>query len=173
MAPARNYELTFLTATVLEWKHLLANDTYKDIIINSLRFFVINKKIQLNAFVIMNNHMHLIWHIFHPYTKEEVQGGFLRFTAKSIIKDLKQTNAELLNTHKVDLADRKYQIWERNPLSIDIWSESVLKQKLDYIHNNPVKAGYCSYPEEYKYSTATLYSSKPSGWEDFITPCYL
>ena len=53
-----------------------------------------------------------------------------------------------------------------------VWTEEVLKQKLDYIHNNPVKAGICTYPEDYRFSSAALYYGKPSEW-DFITLCYL
>jgi putative transposase len=55
------YYPQFFTATILEWKHLLADDTHKDIIINNLKFLVKEKRIILNAFVIMSNHMHLIW----------------------------------------------------------------------------------------------------------------
>ena len=52
------YYPQFFTATILEWKHLLADDKHKDIIINSLKFLVAEKRIILNAFVIMSNHMH-------------------------------------------------------------------------------------------------------------------
>jgi REP element-mobilizing transposase RayT len=172
MSSARRYELTFFTATILQWQPLLDNEQNKDIIINSLRFLVAQNRIQLNAFVIMNNHLHLIWHILHPYKKEDVQRDFLGFTAKCIIKHLKDENPTMLNKHYVNAKDRKYQIWERNALSVDIYSEEVLMQKLNYIHTNPVNAGYTSCAEEYKYSTAALYNSMPNTW-DFVTPCYL
>jgi putative transposase len=171
MPSARKYELTFFTATILEWRPLLAYDAYKDIVVDSLRFHVKNNRVQLTAFVIMNNHLHLIWHILHPNKKEDVQRGFLGFTAKAIIRHLKSSHPEILSGHLTNATDRKYQIWERNALSVDIWSEEVLRQKLDYIHNNPVKAGLCVYPEDYKYSTAALYNGLPHEWE-FVTPCY-
>ena len=53
--------------------------------------------------------------------------------------------------------DRMYQFWERNPLSVDLHSHDVFMQKLEYIHWNPVKAGLCSYPEGYHYSSARFY----------------
>ena len=53
----------FFTATILEWKHLLANDTYKDIIISSLKFLVNDGRVIIYGFVIMPNHIHLIWQI--------------------------------------------------------------------------------------------------------------
>ena len=51
----------FCTATILEWKHLLKPNEYKNIIIESLQLLVVDKRINLYAFAIMSNHMHLIW----------------------------------------------------------------------------------------------------------------
>jgi len=61
----------------------------------------------------------------------------------------------VLEKFKVKASDRTYQIWERNALSLSLWNQTVLKQKLDYIHRNPVVAGLCSFPEEYKLSITT------------------
>ncbi|MDX2195300.1 MAG: transposase, partial [Cytophagales bacterium] len=64
--------------------------------------------------------------------------------------------------------DRKYQIWERNPLSIELRTKEVSEQKLDYIHLNPVKAGICHSSIEYKYSSAKFYELNQEEW-DFLT----
>jgi REP element-mobilizing transposase RayT len=172
MASSRRYEVDYFTATILEWKFLLSNDLYKDIIVGSIRHLVMEKRITMHAFVVMNNHMHFLWHTLHPNKKEDVQRDLLKFTAQMMIKDLRNNNTVLLQEFYVGAKDRKYQIWERNPLTVPIWSEQVLKQKLDYIHNNPVKAGLCARAEDYKYSTAAFYG----GGEDafgFITPMFL
>jgi len=68
----------------------------------------------------------------------------------------------------VKAKDRKYQFWERNPLSVEIWSEKVLLQKLKYIHENPVRAGICKYPDDYKYSSVLLYKFGKDNW-GFLT----
>jgi REP element-mobilizing transposase RayT len=172
MTLARKYDLTFFTATILEWKPLLLDDLYKDVVVNSLRFLATEKRIEVHAFAIMINHIHIIWRIVEPYKKENVHQALLGFTAKTFIKDLQQKNSHHLESYRVNARDRKYQIWERNPLSVSIWTEEVLKQKLNYIHLNPVKAGYCEYPETYKYSTARLYDGMTSDW-DFVVPCFL
>jgi putative transposase len=70
----------------------------------------------------------------------------------------------------VQAKDRKYQVWERNSLGIPIWSEQVLWQKLEYIHRNPVAAGLCKYPEEFKYSSAGFYYQSEKYW-DFLVHC--
>ena len=158
MPSGKKYDLHFFTATILEWKHLLADDRYKNMILDSLQYLVTNNRIHLHAYVIMSNHLHLLWHIVHPHKREDVQRDFLKFTAQMMLKDLRNNNSDLLNGLYVGAKDRKYQVWERNPLTVEIWSENVMKQKLDYIHNNPVKAGLVKQPEEYQFSSASYYS---------------
>ena len=155
----KQYNAYYTTATILEWKYLLKHDKYKDIILDSLKYLVEKRRIILNAFVIMNNHMHLIWQIVEPNELSAVQRDFLRFVAQNIKYDLKKHHPNELKRYKVDAADREYQIWERNPLSVEIWSEWVMRQKLNYIHQNPVRANLVSDPEKYKYSSAYFYKT--------------
>lgn len=154
----------FFTATILEWKPLLAQDRYKDKIIKSLQFLVKEKRIRLNAFVIMINHIHLIWQALPGQTPEKIQHSLLKYTAQEIKLDLQRYNAELLFQFKVIAKDRDYQFWERNSLSIELRSAKVFIQKLEYLHNNPVKAGLCISPGDYYYSSARYYET---GIDDF------
>ena len=147
----------FFTATILQWKPLLQYDAYKEIIIDGLRYAVKHKRVNLDAFVIMSNHIHIVWQQLPPYDKTQVQLGFMKYTAQKIKFDLQKTNPRFLEQFKVNKKDREYQIWKRRPLSIDLFTEKVYWQKIDYIHENPVKAGLCKYPEEYKYSSAKYY----------------
>ncbi|HEX4374564.1 MAG TPA: transposase, partial [Puia sp.] len=110
-----------------------------------------------NAFVIMNNHLHIIWQIKSGHKKENVQRDLLKFTGQQIKEDMIRNHPLVLKHFEVNAKDRKYQFWERNSLSIDLYSEKVFLQKLEYIHANPVKAGLCLLPEEYKYSSAGYY----------------
>jgi len=73
------YHAQFFTATILEWKHLLKEDKYKDIIIESLRFLVKEKRATVYAFVIMSNHIHLVWQVQAGHKKENVQRDFLKY----------------------------------------------------------------------------------------------
>jgi len=151
------YHPQYFTATILNWQHLLKPDKYKAIIIQSLQFLVKEKRIELNAFTIMSNHIHLIWQAQHGHVKENIQRDFLKYTSQTIKRDLELNHPEVLNFFEVGLKDRKYQIWQRNPLSIDLWTKEIFIQKLEYIHNNPITAGLCIYPEQYKYSSAKFY----------------
>jgi putative transposase len=158
----------FFTATNLEWKPLLQPDKYKDIIISSIDFLVRDKRVILYGFVIMNNHIHIIWQMQPGIKRDAVQRDFLKFTAQKIKKDMLRYHRNELLQFKVNAEDRKFQFWERNPLSIDLWSREVLIQKLNYLHQNPVRAGLCTRAEEYKYSSALFYETGDDNW-GFLT----
>ncbi|MEO6252450.1 MAG: transposase [Ferruginibacter sp.] len=149
----------FYTATINKWKHLLNDDKHKEIIIDSLRFMVTQKRVELNAYVIMSNHIHIIWQPQFGFTPSDIQSSFMKYTAQQLKRSLK-ANKDFLNEFKVEKYDREYQIWKRKPLSIELFTQEVFMQKLEYIHSNPVNAGLCSYPEEYKYSSASFYQSE-------------
>jgi putative transposase len=82
-----------------------------------------------------------------------------RYTAQQIIKILRNENPGLLEKLRVNAADRKYQVWERNPLSVELISDGVIEQKFNYIHMNPVREKWklCVLAHEYKYSSAGYY----------------
>jgi REP element-mobilizing transposase RayT len=96
MAGLTEYHPQFFTATILEWKPLLSEDKYKDVIISSLQFLVQNKRVAVYGFVIMANHMHIIWQIAEGYKRENVQRDFLKYTAQKIKQDLLLTNKDIL-----------------------------------------------------------------------------
>jgi REP element-mobilizing transposase RayT len=141
----------FITVTCMEWTHVLAEDRLKDIVIESLRYLAKEKRVYVYAFVLMSNHFHLIWQMVEDHKREDVQRDFLKYTGQQILKTLRNENSPLLVKLLVEAKDRKFQVWERNSLSVSLWSGKVFNQKLEYIHNNPVKAGLCINPEDYKY----------------------
>ncbi len=162
------YPPDFITITCLEWKRVLADDHIKDIIIDSLNFLVKRQRIHLYSFVIMDNHFHLIWQMRGDYERQDVQRDFLKYTGQQILQTLKRERIPIYEELLVNARDRKYQVWERNSLSISLYSFAVFMQKLNYVHNNPVVAGICNTAVEYKYSSAAFYYKSDSTW-DFLT----
>jgi REP element-mobilizing transposase RayT len=162
--------VAFFTATVLEWKQLLKPDKYKALIVESLRFLVGHERVTVYGFVIMPNHLHLLWRIKEPHLRENVQRDFLKFTAQQIRFDLEKNHPQVLEKFFVGAKDRKYQIWERNPLSVYCYTPAVLMQKLHYIHHNPVQEKWklAAVPEEYEFSSARFYAGN-SGSFGFLT----
>ncbi len=103
----------FFTVTIYEWQPVLADDQYKEIIIESLQFLVTKKRIELNAFVIMHNHIHLIWQALNDFTPSAIQASFMKYTAQQIKRSIIKNNPDILASFKVNKYDRDYQIWKR------------------------------------------------------------
>ena len=81
----------------------------------------------------------------------------MKYTGQQIKRSLIKNDLNKLSDFKVNKYDREYQIWKRKPLGIELLNASMFKQKLEYIHYNPVRAGLCNVPEEYHYSSAKFY----------------
>lgn len=156
------HPIQFFTAACNDWQRLLLDDRYKDIVIKALRHRISLKQIKVSAFVIMPNHIHLIWRIQNEFKLEDVQRDFLKFTAKEIMSVMKQEKGKKSwNSLYVDLKDRKFQVWKRNSMSIDLFSEKFFWQKLEYIHDNPCQPHWnlAIDPQSYRYSSATYYET--------------
>ena len=151
----------FITITCLNWLPVLKNDLHKEIIIEAFKTRVDKQHVTINAFVLMPNHMHIIWQLHDGIIKQDYQRDFLKFTARSFLNFMKMTDNPLIEQLKVSAADRKFQVWQRNSLSIDLFTEKVYIQKLNYIHNNPVhpKWRLSDLPENYRFSSAKFYET--------------
>ncbi|MDW8211886.1 MAG: transposase [Cytophagales bacterium] len=152
----------FYTATILCWQHLLKLDKYKDIIIRSLQHLTKHQKIRVYGFVIMPNHVHLIWEMLASNGKEMPHASFMKYTAHQFLEDLRVHHPEVLRYFEVtNTTSRRYQFWERNSLPVPLFSHEVLEQKLTYIHNNPLQEKWqlADDPSSYRYSSAAFYET--------------
>ena len=165
-----NYQnLYFTTATILEWKHLLKDDVCKTIITDSLTFLRKEERAYIHGFVIMPNHIHLIWSIPEKNVLTDVKAALLSYTAHEFKKHLKQNHPSVLERFLVNSKDRKYQFWERNAFSFPIYHDAMFYQKLKYIHENPCaeKWNLADSPEGYKFSSAFM--GYPSAFWPFVS----
>jgi len=151
----------FITASIHNFVHLLKSDDFKEIIMSSLSNLYARKLLSVYGFVIMPNHIHIIWreHFEYNTSKETVRGAFFKFTAHQFLKHLQENNKRKLVDFWVDKSDRKYQFWNRNPYGIEIYTDKVFEQKLNYIHNNPIQQKWklVESSMEYKYSSIRFY----------------
>ena len=159
-------DLYFTTVTVQNWYPLLRDDVNKEILIDAFRFVVNKQRAQIWAFVIMDTHFHIVWQILAPNKLCEVQRDLLKFTAQMMRKRiLDEGNESLLRRFITNASDRYVQIWKRRSLSIEIYYDNVLQQKVNYIHNNVRKKG--GDDVLYKYSSAFYYATGIRNW-DFL-----
>jgi len=149
----------FYTATILDWVHLLEADKFKQIVLNSLIHLVEKEKLIIYGFVIMPNHIHIIWENKAMNGKEMPSASFMKFTGHAFLDELRKTNDPMLDRFKVDRNSRNYQFWQRNSLPIVMYSRKILEQKLDYTHTNPTQIHWnlVTDPNDYYYSSCSFY----------------
>lgn len=159
-------EIYFWTATIHNWIPILKNEPFSQVIIDSLSYLNEKNKIDVFAFIIMPNHIHIIWRIKEMNGKETPQGSFLKHTAHRFKKLLIQSNPDLMSKFKVKKSNKEYEFWQRDPLAVYLYSKDVAFQKLDYIHNNPLADHWnlVNDPSDYKYSSCRYYEL---GQKDF------
>jgi putative transposase len=158
--------IEFFTATCLNWQNLLCTDAHKQIVLDSLKFLVNDKRIWLYGYVIMPNHVHILWCKQSDWLDKNIQQHFTKYTAQQLKFSLLKTGTDM-SFYRSTQNDREYQFWERRPYKATMYNRTVLEEKLDYIHQNPVKANLCHIPEEYKFSSAGYYILNSA--DDLIT----
>ena len=156
----------YLTATVLGWIDVFTRQQYRDIILDSIKYCQDNRGLQLHAWVIMSNHMHLI----ASSEKGDLSGimrDMKKHTSKKIVTDIKANEQEsrkewmlsmFSNAGKYNNDNEEYQFWRKGNQPKELETHEFAMQKLNYIHNNPVRAGIVEEPEHYLYSSARDYA---------------
>lgn len=159
----------FMTCTVVGWLPIFTHPEAVEMVLDSLRFLQRERGLQLFGYVIMENHLHLI---ARADGLAERIGQFKSFTARNIIDLLIQRQSGLLNelrfqkrNHK---SDGEFQFWEEGSHPQQIDSDAMMEQKLEYVHNNPVRRGYIDDPTHWRYSSARNYARR-AGLLDVVT----
>ena len=156
----------FITLTVVGWIDVFTRQCYCDKIIESLTYCTANKGLELYAYVIMPSHIHLIARSATE-TLNQILRDFKSFTAKEIIAMVENQQGEsrkdwLLHMFKYHANFHKqnsiYMFWQKTNHPIELNYPEIIDQKMEYIHNNPVEAGYVIDPSSWYYSSACVQS---------------
>ena len=169
----RNPEgLYFVTFATVNWVDVFTRNLYKNILIDSLNHCIEKKSLELYAFVIMTNHVHLIVAKNGTEKLEHIMRDMKKFTAfeiiSAIMKNTQESRKEWLmeifrNAGKANTQNTKHQFWQHDNHPIELATNEMIQQRLDYIHNNPVEAGIVYEPHHYVYSSAAQYAGKDKG----------
>ncbi|VBB47972.1 transposase [uncultured Paludibacter sp.] len=172
---SRNYKfhnpvgVYFVSFAVVEWIDVFSKNEYKDILLDSLRYCRQEKGMEIYAWCVMSNHVHLIFSSTKEEKPELILGSFKRFTSKAIVAAIKENPQEsrkewLLKQFeeagKKSSNVKRYQLWRHDNKPIELWSNKVINEKLNYIHNNPVEEGLVFKAEHYVYSSAIDYAGE-------------
>ena len=157
----------FLTSTITDWVDVFTRPIYKHIIIDSLNYCQKNKGLNIYAWCLMSNHLHMIASADEDIYLSDILRDFKKFTSKEIVKAI-QDNPESRRDWMIDRFQFKanymknvdYKFWQEGNEAKEIFTEEFLLQKIEYIHNNPVVAEIVDNPIDYKYSSACNYAGE-------------
>jgi REP element-mobilizing transposase RayT len=149
----------FITSSTMFGLPIFSNVNAVNIIIENLEFLKNERNVEIIAYVIMENHIHAI--LYGDDLADKI-GRFKSFSARKIIDLFKQNGntrwlKRLERVKPEAKIDRYYQLWQEDNHPKQIVGDAMMNQKIEYIHNNPVKRGYVDYPEDWRYSSARNY----------------
>jgi putative transposase len=156
----------FITPTIVGWVDIFTKTQYCEIILDSLKFYQNKKGLIIHAWCIMSSHLHLIISREGKNTLSDIIRDFKKYTAVKIIEEIKTGNdsrkdwmLKLFGERANQLKRiRNYKIWQDGNHPILLSTNEMIDQRLDYLHNNPVKQGLVNNPEDYALSSAIDYA---------------
>lgn len=159
---ASSDELYFITLTVVDWVDIFTRPLYKDYLVDNLSYCQKHKGLEIFAYVIMTNHVHMIaqsqnmsdWlRDFKSYTSK----GLYKLVESNETESRKEWMLDIFQRHgKTNELNKDFQVWQNGsyPVCLPENYLSMIRQKTDYIHDNPVRAGFVSEAHMYTYSSA-------------------
>ena len=164
----RNQEgMFFITFGVVRWVDVFTRDIYREILIDSIKHCQIEKGLILHGYVIMTNHVHFIASAKPGFFLSNIMRDLKKFTSVNIINAIMGNSEESRKSWMLKIFEfegsrssfnTKYKFWQNGNHPIELTDNKIMDQKLGYIHNNPVKAGFVIEPEYYPYSSARDYA---------------
>ena len=168
--PTAAYFVSFAT---VYWIDVFTREIYLKVLVDSIRYCRTHKGMELFAYCFMPSHVHFIFRDSNEDPTSLLR-DFKKHTAKKLLEAIDGNPQESRKEWLLFMFERagkkkgnisKYQFWQHNNKPIELWSTEVIKQKLDYIHNNPVAAGFVTEPTQWKYSSARNIAGEDPAFE--------
>ena len=169
----------FMTMTVVDWIDLFTRVKQKQLIVDSLEYCQENKGLNIFGWCLMPSHLHLIANTKIPFDLDNVIRDFKRHTSKHaifLIENEAESRREWLldkfaHAGKIHPKNKNHKVWQDKNHAIELFTEKVTWQKLNYIHPNPVVDKIIYNEQDYLFSSARNYYGLPNVLEiDCLTP---
>ena len=161
--PSTAYFVSFAT---VYWIDVFTRLVYFSILQEAIDHCRTKKEMEVFAYCFMPSHVHLVFR-----SANDNPSGLLRdfkgFIARRIIKEIEENLQESRKEWLLRMMERagkknsnvsKRQFWQQHNKPIELWNNKVIKQKIDYLHNNPIEQGFVTDPVDWKYSSARNYT---------------
>ena len=158
----------FVRFVTTYWIDVFVREAYFAAISHSLSFCCTQKGMCLFAYCIMPSHIHLIFNDGNSNPAKLLK-EFKTYSSKAIQKMIEENPQEsrkewmlwmMERAGKMNSNVKHRQFWQQNNQPIELWSDKVITEKLNYIHNNPVEAGFVEEAHHWKYSSAKNYAGE-------------
>lgn len=151
----------FLTFTVVDWIDVFTRPEYKQVIVDSLNYCIKQKGLECYGWVLMTNHIHLVVRAVAPARLSDIIRDYKKYTSKKIVELIQATPESrrewLLHKFAYWAAStgraESYKMWTDDNHAIYLDNTNLFTQKLNYMHDNPVRQLIVANPEDYLYST--------------------
>lgn len=159
-----------MTATVVEWLPVFKDPSIRQILIDALNYAIIKRNLFVYGYCIMHNHIHIIANTEEPYLLKDIMRNFKRYTSRKIAAAMLAESDEWSQycvSHfkacgEFHCKAITFKVWKDGNHAIELYSPAFYRQKLGYIHRNPVRAGFVERPEEWQCSSALDYAGGKS-----------
>lgn len=156
------HDTYFVTCACLNWMPLFNQPELAHIVLDSLQYLHNTKRLTIHAYVLMEDHFHLVGSS-ENFFKEIM--SLKSFTARGILDSLKRRGylsilRQLRLLRKRHKEDQTFQVWQEGFHPVAVQNETVLLQKIEYVHNNPVRRGFVDEPCHWRYSSARQYDGR-------------
>jgi REP element-mobilizing transposase RayT len=156
----------FLTMTVVGWIDLFTRKNHKLVVIDSLKYCQKEKGLEIYGYCLMPSHLHIIARADGNFTLSDILRDFKKFTSKTLIRqiiDEDESRKDWILDYFLKKGENlkgitNYKLWQDGNHPEEISSNKFFDEKLDYIHNNPVKELIVEKPEDYFFSSARNYA---------------
>jgi REP element-mobilizing transposase RayT len=166
-------KLYFVTFTVVYWLDVFIRKEYKEVLYESIKHCQKEKGLEVYAYCIMTSHVHLIIGIEHGVLSDIVR-DLKSFTSRAIRKSIEENKREsrrewllwiacpvhdtgMRQAGKKNKRNNEFQFWQQHNHPIQLDMPEMARQRLNYIHNNPVEQGFVQKAEEWLDSSCADY----------------
>jgi putative transposase len=158
----------FVTCATVQWVDVFTRSIYSDIVVQSLQYCIDQKGLVLHAWVIMPNHLHMVISRRGESSLSDIIRDFKKFTSSKIVEAINSPTESRRNwmqwlfksAGKQNANNTNFQFWQQENHPIELESAKFTRQKIEYIHENPVRAKFVDVAQRYVYSSAKDYAGE-------------
>lgn len=162
-------EFYFVTFTVVAWIDVFIRNEYREIFLDSVKYCQKEKGLLVGAWCIMSSHIHLILGTSGQHKLEDIIRDLKSYTSRHIRKHIEYSSTEsrkewMMRIFKQAGSERSnnndFQFWQQHNHPVELSTNEIMLQRLDYLHNNPVAAGFVETPRDWVHSSARDYEDE-------------